>query len=127
MICLLAWVLRIFCFLLPSIVWPGPQAHVHRPHDFLDHIHGRRDASEQIYQHYCSLCHDDQPQIPMGAPRVHHREDWIHRWSQTQDELWKHMSEGIGTMPPRGGCFECSDEDLRNVLLWLQQQPERRK
>jgi len=31
--------------------------------------------------------------------------------------LLEHTSEGFGAMPARGGCFECTDEQLELAIL----------
>lgn len=84
----------------------------HHPQDFLKAIAGSSNEGEQIVQHYCANCHALKPIIQLGAPRVGQENDWKPRVKQGIDALLKHTDEGINAMPPRGGCFECSDEQL---------------
>lgn len=84
----------------------------HRPQAFLDSIAGTKSEGKKIVQHFCSNCHADKPLIPLGAPRPSNLNDWKPRLKQGMALLFKRSSEGFGAMPARGGCFECSDEQL---------------
>lgn len=89
----------------------------HHPQDFLKQIAGSKDEGEQIVQHYCSNCHAAKPLIPLGAPRIGDSSDWEPRIKQGIDILFNHTDEGLNAMPARGGCFECSDEQLKLAIL----------
>ena len=84
----------------------------HHPEAFLERIKDTPDEAEQIVQHFCSTCHALKPMIPLGAPRRGIAKDWLPRLEQGVDVLLKHTEEGLRAMPPRGGCFECTDEQL---------------
>ncbi len=84
----------------------------HQPARFLEEIKGRPNEGAEIVDHFCAICHGDPPQIQVGAPRMHVSDDWKPRLKQGFSTLFKHVNEGIGVMPPRGGCFECSDAQL---------------
>lgn len=89
----------------------------HHPQDFLKEVAGAKDEGEQIVQHYCANCHAKKPLISLGAPRMGHVHDWQPRIKQGIASLLNHTNEGINAMPPRGGCFECSDEQLLLAVL----------
>lgn len=84
----------------------------HHPQEFLKSIRGTQDEGEQIYNHFCVNCHAVKPLIPLGAPRKGEESDWKDRLKQGFNVLFMHTDEGFNAMPPRGGCFECSDEQL---------------
>jgi cytochrome c5 len=84
----------------------------HHPQEFLQVISGAKDEGEQIYNHFCVNCHAQKPLIPLGAPRIGEENDWKLRLKQDIGVFFKHTDEGFNAMPPRGGCFECSDEQL---------------
>lgn len=84
----------------------------HHPQEFLNSIAGEKNEGELIVQHYCATCHAVKPTIQVGAPRIGNAEDWSPRIKQSMDILFKHSDEGINAMPPRGGCFECTDKQL---------------
>ncbi len=98
--------LILFMFIAPIY------AESHHPQEFLKTISGTRNEGEQIYNHFCSNCHAQKPLIPLGAPRIGEKSDWNLRVKQGIDVLFKHTDEGLNAMPARGGCFECTDEQL---------------
>lgn len=100
-------------------------ADTHRPQDFLNKVKGTKDEGAQIYQHFCVNCHAQKPLIPLGAPRFGEEKDWSERLNQGIKVLFQHTEEGINAMPPRGGCFECSDEQL--ALALVEMLPEKAK
>lgn len=84
----------------------------HHPQDFLKKIAGSANEGEQIVQHYCANCHAQKPIIQLGAPRIGVEADWSPRLKQSMEFLFKHTDEGFNAMPSRGGCFECTDNQL---------------
>lgn len=87
-------------------------AETHRPQVFLKEIRGSKDEGKQIVEHFCASCHAEKPLISIGAPRVECEADWSPRVKFGSKIIWQHTLEGFNAMPPRGGCFECSDEQL---------------
>ena len=88
----------------------------HHPQDFLDSIQGQQDEGKKIVQHFCATCHAIKPVINLGAPKIAEKSDWLIRYKQGLDILFKHTAEGYNAMPPRGGCFECSDDQLKKAI-----------
>lgn len=84
----------------------------HHPQQFLDSISGSKTEGVEIVKHYCSVCHAENPVIQIGAPRIGNIQDWRPRLEKGMDELFKNTSNGLNAMPARGGCFECTDEQL---------------
>ncbi len=113
----------LFFLMLGSYV----HANSHHPQDFLAQISGSKNEGAQIYQHFCSSCHAQKPLIPLGAPRISNENDWTKRLEQDSAVLWQHTEEGINAMPPRGGCFECSDEQLIEALLFMLPEQEKKR
>lgn len=97
----------------------GAYAAHHHPQAFLDEIRGTQSEGQEIVKHFCSTCHAAHPLIPLGAPRMGHPEDWRARLKQDPKLLWQHTTEGFHAMPARGGCFECSDDQLKKAILVL--------
>lgn len=91
-------------------------AESHHPQEFLQAIKGTRDEGLQIVNHFCISCHAPQPMISLGAPRIKVESDWLPRMKQSLALLLEHTEEGFNAMPPRGGCFECSDEQLKLAI-----------
>ncbi|MDB6095948.1 MAG: Cytochrome c5 [Francisellaceae bacterium] len=91
----------------------------HRPQEFLETLQNDPLAPKKIYEQFCSLCHDENPQIELGAPRKGLKEDWQGRLSSGLELIFQHTVEGINNMPPRGGCFECNDKLLKQTIEYM--------
>ncbi len=94
-------------------------AESHHPQEFLNSVRDKKDEGMQIVSHFCSNCHALKPLIPLGAPRIKVEADWNPRIKQGLATLLAHTEEGLNAMPPRGGCFECSDKQLQLAILAL--------
>ncbi len=94
-------------------------ANSHHPQEFLKKIAGKKQEGRDIVEHYCATCHAEKPLIPLGAPRMGVPKDWSPRLKQGLNKLLQHTEEGIGLMPARGGCFECSDHQLKLAVMVL--------
>lgn len=94
----------------------------HHPQDFLHSIQGKPDEGTQIVHHFCANCHAPKPLIELGAPKIGQESDWQSRVKEGMKTLFNHSADGLNAMPARGGCFECSDEQL--VLAILAMLPE---
>ncbi|KTC75598.1 cytochrome c5 [Legionella birminghamensis] len=103
----------IIILLLSQSAWAAS----HRPQEFLEDIKGSPAEGEQIVQHFCATCHAEKPMINLGAPISQEDKDWQPRVKQGLSKLLEHTEEGYSAMPPRGGCFECSDEQLKLAIL----------
>lgn len=99
----------------------------HHPQDFLNNVRGQHDEGMQIAQHFCANCHAAKPLIPVGAPRMGIDADWSPRIKQGLAAIVQHTEEGMNAMPPRGGCFECSDKQLLLAILALMPEKEQRR
>ena len=72
---------------------------------------------KEIYDDYCFSCHT--PGLN-GAPRIGDEEVWTARLAQGREALLQSTIEGIQpAMPPRGICFECSDEELDKAIDFM--------
>jgi len=71
-----------------------------------------------VYQNYCYICHE---QGVAGAPKFGVKADWQPRAKKGIDTLVKHALEGFHYMPPRGTCLECSDEEIKAAVIYMQQ------
>ena len=71
---------------------------------------------EATYRRYCYSCHAVGA---AGAPRVGDEDAWRPRIAQGWNTLLTHTIGGVRTMPPKGLCRQCSDEELAAVLGWM--------
>lgn len=68
---------------------------------------------EEIYNASCMACHGTGV---MGAPKMGDSAAWAPRIVQGTDTLYEHAIGGIRSMPPKGGCASCSDDDIKAVV-----------
>ena len=75
----------------------------------------------QLSGQYCVTCHGSGA---LGAPRVgpENRLYWSHEVREEWlDTLVQEAINGFNSMPPRGGCFGCSDDEIRNTVIYMLQ------
>jgi cytochrome c5 len=64
----------------------------------------------QIYLQVCSICHQDGT---MSAPRIGDGSNWFRRLKASGlTGLYRHTIQGFNSMPLKGACVTCSDNDL---------------
>jgi cytochrome c5 len=90
---------------------------VHYPALFVQQLSGDRHAGEKIYKEFCVSCHAKNPIINVKAPRVGVEQDW--RSLRPRKDLLQRTIRGVGAMPARGGCFECSDVQLQLAIDYM--------
>jgi cytochrome c5 len=91
----------------------------HHPEAFIHSIQNDPAAGKKIYQQFCSTCHAEHPAISVGAPRIGKPSDWRQRMKKGLDGMLAVTTTGIRQMPPRGGCFECSDDQLKAAIQYM--------
>lgn len=91
----------------------------HHPLQFMEKIKSAPNKGKQIYQNMCANCHATTPMIKVGAPRFRMLNDWKARQKKGIAQLVKNLQDNLGIMPARGGCFECSDEDLAKAIHYM--------
>jgi cytochrome c5 len=69
------------------------------------------------YERSCQLCH---AQRGSGAPLVGDTAAWAPRAQRGEAALLASVMQGLGTMPPRGLCPDCSNTDLQRLIVFLQ-------
>ncbi len=66
-------------------------------------------SGDEIVTAVCAGCHNAGV---MGAPVIGNKVQWAPRLAQGTATLHKHGVEGIRSMPPKGGCGTCSDDEI---------------
>lgn len=72
-------------------------------------------TGEQVYQGACFACHGTGA---LDAPKKGDAA-WKPRLAQGMDVLKKHAIEGIRSMPPRGTCADCSDDEIADAIKFM--------
>tara|TARA_B110000879_G_C10971453_1_gene431587 strand:- start:55 stop:528 length:474 start_codon:yes stop_codon:yes gene_type:complete len=91
----------------------------HHPNDLMASITAEKNPGKKIYQSFCANCHDVEPLIQLNAPKFRHTDDWALILKQTPKQRFQNVSQGLNAMPARGGCFECSDELLKQAIDYM--------
>lgn len=73
-------------------------------------------SGEKVYQGACFACHATGA---LNAPKKGEAASWKPRLEQGLDTLLKHAIEGIRSMPPRGTCADCSDEEIAAAIKYM--------
>lgn len=69
-----------------------------------------------VYNKFCVGCHVSGAG---GAPKQGDNEAWAKRLEQGLDTLYAHAIEGYNSMPPKGGCSDCTDEEIIAATQYL--------
>nr|WP_233579783.1 c-type cytochrome [Legionella septentrionalis] len=65
---------------------------------------------KQVYVNTCIICHQDGK---MGAPLIGNGPGWYARLKESGlTGLYRHAIQGYNSMPIKGACVTCSDEDV---------------
>ena len=74
-------------------------------------------TGKQVYDYACKTCHDRTTQ---GAPLPDDEIEWGLRARKGMKVLMQHVKEGYkGLMPEKGGCRNCSDDELRAGIMYM--------
>lgn len=91
----------------------------HYPMTFVKQLEHDPEAGKKIFNQYCTSCHGVHPIIEINAPRIDDVTAWKIRKKLGMKKLLKETSTGVGAMPARGGCFECSDKELKQAIQYM--------
>ena len=91
----------------------------HYPATFVKQLVGDPLAGRKIFQQFCASCHGNPPIIDIKAPRIGDKKAWRIRRQMGMSTLMKITTMGVGAMPARGGCFECSDLQLQEAIQYM--------
>ena len=75
----------------------------------------------QIYSQACAACHDTGA---AGAPRTGDLDDWSDRFDKGLDQMVQSTVDGLGAMPPMGGCGDCDEDDLKRAIEHIMEQTQ---
>lgn len=74
--------------------------------------------AETTYMASCFACHSTGA---AGAPKVGagNAAAWAPRLEKGMDAVVANSIKGLNAMPPKGLCFNCTDDDLRAVIEYM--------
>ncbi|MEM8768174.1 MAG: c-type cytochrome [Pseudomonadota bacterium] len=73
-------------------------------------------SGEQVYDQFCFACHAAGVG---GAPLFADAEAWAPRLDKGIDTLYASTINGIGMMPAKGTCMDCSDDELNAAVDYM--------
>jgi len=74
------------------------------------------DGVKELYSIYCASCHGVKS---AEAPEAFNTAVWQRRLAKGADSLLANTIQGIGNMPSQGTCFECTKDDLRQLIQYM--------
>jgi cytochrome c5 len=82
-------------------------------------------SGQVIFEDHCAKCHDSFFRgLFKRAPRVGKQKAWAEFISQGVDKMTDNSITGEGRMKERGGCYECSDADMRAAVEYIVDQSQ---
>ena len=78
--------------------------------------HRPRRSGTEVVQAHCVLCHATGVD---NAPRIGDRAAWLPRTKLGLDPLVLSVVRGHGSMPPRGGKANLTDDELRDAVIYM--------
>jgi cytochrome c5 len=74
-------------------------------------------SGKDIYSGACTACHSIGV---LGAPKTQVAADWQPRLDDKGfDTVWKNAITGIGAMPPKGTCGDCTDDEIKAAIEYM--------
>lgn len=68
------------------------------------------------YNKTCMVCHAAGV---AKAPKLGSAEDWKPHLAKGMDTLVASVKNGLGAMPPRGMCNDCSDTEYKALIVYM--------
>lgn len=77
-------------------------------------------SGEDVYNTFCTACHGSGV---AGAPKLGDTAAWSARLTNGVDAVYANAINGLGDfMQPKGGCSDCSDDELKAVVDYMLEQ-----
>lgn len=73
-------------------------------------------SGEDVYNAACMACHASGA---AGAPKYGVKADWTPRIAKGLDTLYSNSIGGIGAMPAKGLCGNCSDDEIKAAVDYM--------
>ncbi len=73
-------------------------------------------TGKAVFEGFCTTCHTAGL---MGAPKLGAAADWAPRAAKGKDTLYTHALGGFNSMPPKGMCAACSDDEIKGAVDYM--------
>ncbi len=68
------------------------------------------------YNKSCAVCHNTGA---ANAPKTGDAEAWAPRMAKGMDTLLLSVNKGLNAMPPKGMCFDCTDDEYKALISYM--------
>jgi cytochrome c5 len=73
-------------------------------------------SGKDLYGSVCTTCHGTGV---LGAPKFGNAGDWAPRVAKGLDTLYTHAIGGFNSMPPKGTCAACTDDEIKGAVKYM--------
>ncbi len=73
-------------------------------------------SGKEVFDSFCTTCHSAGV---MNAPRFGNAGDWGPRIAKGKDTLYTHALGGFNSMPAKGMCAACSDDEIKAAVDYM--------
>lgn len=70
-------------------------------------------SGKDLYASVCATCHGAGV---LNAPKFGNAADWAPRVAKGMDTLYTHAIAGFNSMPAKGTCAACSDDEIKGAV-----------
>ena len=77
------------------------------------------EVGRKVYDAVCFACHAPS-NVMVSSPKAGDTREWERRLASSGlDQLTRHATLGIGAMPAKGGCSDCTENQLREAIRFM--------
>jgi cytochrome c5 len=73
-------------------------------------------SGKEVYESFCTTCHNTGV---LNAPKLGAAADWAPRVAKGKDTLYTHAISGFNSMPAKGMCSACSDDEIKGAVDYM--------
>lgn len=71
-----------------------------------------------VYNTSCVACHAPG-NVMVSSPKLGDKDEWARRLHKGLDQTTDNAMKGLGAMPAKGGCMECTREEIRSAIQYM--------
>lgn len=79
---------------------------------------GQARDGRSLYTTYCTACHAPE-NVMVSSPKLGDKNEWGRRLSTGLDQATDRAVKGFGAMPPKGGCMDCTRDEIRRAIQFM--------
>lgn len=71
-----------------------------------------------VYNTSCVACHAPG-NVMVSSPKLGDKDEWARRLHKGLDQTTDNAMKGLGAMPPKGGCMDCTRAEIRSAIQYM--------